>query len=322
MSQWSLLVDLLIVVFLSFCLWRGYKVGLLAASANLLGLIVSLLAAYAFYAPVASWLSNIWPIPPSLLNIFAFLLLAFVIDTLITGSILLLSKKMGPRLRSVTHPSWFAAGLGLANGLITVAYMTSIFSSLPIEHPMKVAVTQAVLARPLIDGLEQLGSPVQKLVTPAINELSQLFTIEPDSKEIVTLNFSSDSAFISLPDEQQMLKLLNQERAKQGLNELVLATDLRQVGRAHSLDMFKRGYFSHYSPEGLDPFDRIEAANIQYLAAGENLALAPTVDMAHTGLMNSPGHKRNILDPKYNKVGIGAYKDPRYGIIFTQVFSN
>lgn len=322
MSIWSLGVDVIILLFLSFCLWRGYKSGVLATSASLFGLVISLIAAYYLYDHLAHLLAQVWTIPTSLLNIFAFLLLAFVIDSLITGSILLLSRKAGQHIQLLTKPSWIGAMLGLVNGLITVAYIVSIFASLSIEHPTKLAVTQALLARPLISGLDHLGSPVQKLVTPALSDLSQLFTIEPDSKEIVQLNFSSENAYISIPDEQIMLQLLNKERQDRGLAALTLDTNLRQVGRQHSLDMFKRGYFSHYTPEGLDPFDRIEQAGITYLAAGENLALAPTVDMAHTGLMNSPGHKRNILDNKYHKVGIGAYKDPRYGIIFTQVFTD
>ncbi len=97
---------------------------------------------------------------------------------------------------------------------------------------------------------------------------------------------------------------------------------LRSVARAHSRDMFVRGYFSHYTPESKDPFDRLKDANIAYLAAGENLALAPTLPTAHTGLMNSPGHRRNILDPNYHRVGIGAYQSARYGMMFSQEFSN
>ena len=91
-----------------------------------------------------------------------------------------------------------------------------------------------------------------------------------------------------------MLELVNQERIKVGVRPVVMDESLRDLARDHSLDMYQRGYFSHFTPEGKDPFDRMEEHGISYLAAGENLALAPTVAMAHTGLMNSPGHKRNI----------------------------
>jgi uncharacterized protein YkwD len=97
---------------------------------------------------------------------------------------------------------------------------------------------------------------------------------------------------------------------------------LRKLARSHSLDMFQRGYFSHYTPDGLSPFDRMNAANIEYTYAGENLALAPSTDLAMQGLMNSPGHRANILNPNFNKIGIGAIDGGIYGIMFSQEFTN
>ena len=94
-----------------------------------------------------------------------------------------------------------------------------------------------------------------------------------------------------------MFSLVNEERAKFGVKVLVWDENLAKVGRNHAKDMFKRGYFSHFSPEGKDLGNRLDEADIDYLAAGENLALAPSVSRAHTGLINSPGHRRNILDP-------------------------
>ena len=97
---------------------------------------------------------------------------------------------------------------------------------------------------------------------------------------------------------------------------------MAKVGRNHSRDMFSRGYFSHYSPEGKDVGDRLDEAGIDYSAAGENLALAPTVSRANSGLINSLGHKRNILDPSFSKIGIGVVDGGVYGKMFTQVFTN
>jgi uncharacterized protein YkwD len=86
--------------------------------------------------------------------------------------------------------------------------------------------------------------------------------------------------------------------------------------------MFARGYFAHYSPEGTDPFQRMDAAGVKYRAAGENLALAQTVEMAHTNLMNSPGHKANILNPAYGRLGIGVLDGGYYGLMISQEFRN
>ncbi|MBV9988254.1 MAG: hypothetical protein JO301_11270, partial [Chitinophagaceae bacterium] len=64
------------------------------------------------------------------------------------------------------------------------------------------------------------------------------------------------------------------------------------------------------------------AAHIRYMAAGENLALARTPPMAHTGLMNSPGHRANILNRLYGRVGIGIIDGGRHGLMISQEFRN
>jgi uncharacterized protein YkwD len=66
----------------------------------------------------------------------------------------------------------------------------------------------------------------------------------------------------------------------------------------------------------------MDKANIKYMLAGENLALAPDVEIAHNGLMNSPGHRANILNSDYGKVGIGCMDGGMYGKMFSQEFTN
>ncbi len=86
--------------------------------------------------------------------------------------------------------------------------------------------------------------------------------------------------------------------------------------------MFEKGYFSHENLEGKSPFDRMEAAGIIFKVAGENLAYAATVDLAHNGLMRSPGHRANILEVDFGTVGIGVIDGGIYGKMFTQNFTN
>jgi uncharacterized protein YkwD len=86
--------------------------------------------------------------------------------------------------------------------------------------------------------------------------------------------------------------------------------------------MLRRGYFAHVTPEDKDPFDRIREANVRFLTAGENLALAPSLQMAHTGLMKSPGHRANILRPVFGRVGIGIMDGGFRGLMVTQNFRN
>jgi uncharacterized protein YkwD len=119
-----------------------------------------------------------------------------------------------------------------------------------------------------------------------------------------------------------MLSWVNAERIKAGLNTLKADPELTAVGREHSVDMFQQGYFSHVSPGGKGPFDRMRNDGVQFTNAGENIALAPTLDIAHNGLMHSPGHRANILRPEFGRLGIGIVDGGKYGLMISQEFRN
>src|SRR4030095_2519012 len=113
-------------------------------------------------------------------------------------------------------------------------------------------------------------------------------TAEPESDETVDLHFTVEDSKPRPDLEAKMLELVNEERIKKGLKPLKADPEMGQLARRHSRDMFTRGYFSHYTPEGKDPFDRMKANNIKFQSAGENLALGQTLTICHQGLMNSP----------------------------------
>ncbi|MCB9524231.1 MAG: CAP domain-containing protein [Myxococcales bacterium] len=106
---------------------------------------------------------------------------------------------------------------------------------------------------------------------------------------------------------------------------LTMNHTLRLAARLHSQDMATRGYFDHVTPDGRDPFDRMH--DIGFMGAqpwGENLAAgSPTAQAAVDGLMNSPGHCRNIMNAEYRVVGLGyAYGEANmYGHLWTQKFA-
>ncbi len=120
--------------------------------------------------------------------------------------------------------------------------------------------------------------------------------------------------------EQQMLNLVNQARQANGLSPLRAHTELTRLARVKSQDMINGNYFSHQSPTHGSPFDMIRNAGIGFQTAGENIAGNQSVDGAHTSLMNSPGHRANILSNEYNYIGIGIVSGGAYGNMFTQMF--
>jgi uncharacterized YkwD family protein len=132
---------------------------------------------------------------------------------------------------------------------------------------------------------------------------------------------SANTNTASLSDaEQQMLKLVNEARAQNNVPPLKIDTELSNVARTKAQDMIDNNYFSHNSPKYGSPFDMMKSFGIKYVQAGENIAGNQSVENAHNSLMNSPGHRKNILNPEYTHIGIGIRKGGPYGNMFTQMF--
>ncbi|HKD45564.1 MAG TPA: CAP domain-containing protein [Candidatus Angelobacter sp.] len=108
------------------------------------------------------------------------------------------------------------------------------------------------------------------------------------------------------PPEQQLFNLLNIERENAGVQDLIWEPKLAQAAQAHALKLADHQELSHrfWGEPELD--QRVGATGTRFNAVAENVALANTVEEAHLALMNSPGHRANIMNPKYNAVGIAV----------------
>ncbi|MFL8939098.1 SafA/ExsA family spore coat assembly protein [Rossellomorea oryzaecorticis] len=121
--------------------------------------------------------------------------------------------------------------------------------------------------------------------------------------------------------ERQVIDLTNQERQKAGLAPLQLDWQLSRVARYKSRDMRDTGYFAHRSPQYGSPFDMMKNFNVQYSSAGENIAVGQTSpEQVVREWMNSPGHRKNILNGTYTYIGVGYAKGGSYGTYWTQMF--
>jgi len=120
--------------------------------------------------------------------------------------------------------------------------------------------------------------------------------------------------------EYEMLEYVNEARRKAGVAPLKMDNKLVQIARLKSQDMVIKNYFDHTSPTYGSPFEMMSKFGVDYHYAGENLAGHYSVSGAHNALMNSPGHRRNILDPNFTHIGIGIVEGGPYGMMFTQMF--
>lgn len=117
-----------------------------------------------------------------------------------------------------------------------------------------------------------------------------------------------------------MLEYINHERKKIGLEPYIMDDALSNIATIKATDMSENNYFSHVSPTYGSPFEMMSQFGISYKIAGENIAGNNSVKNAHDAFMNSPGHKANILNKNYDKIGIGISEDKKYGYVYVQIF--
>ena len=113
--------------------------------------------------------------------------------------------------------------------------------------------------------------------------------------------------------EQEVVRLVNAERARYGLSALRIRSDLCSYARVKSQDMHDSGYFSHTSPNYGSPFDMMKQFGVTYAHAGENIAMGYSTPAAVVeAWMNSEGHRANILSASYTQIGVGYVPDGGY----------
>ncbi|MEX1052672.1 MAG: CvpA family protein [Patescibacteria group bacterium] len=314
-------IDLVFVVmFVYFVVTNS---GLVRTSIEIGGFILSLLVSYYLYPFAAIVFIKNFNIMPGIANVLGFFgiwTLFEVIYFFITVKFLrtegLINKKLDRNLGLFT---------GAVQAFIVFTLFISLIFALPVRGQVKQAVLDSKTGPFFISFSRSFESELKSVFGKAAEETLNFLTIKPDSTSSVDLGFSSkkQNLIVDQESEEIMVGFVNKEREGMGLSKLEIDTQLRSVSRDYAKQMLEYGFFSHVSAvDGSDAGDRVRSAGISYGILGENLAYAPDVYIAHQGLMNSPGHKKNILSPDYNKVGIGVIDAGIYGKMFVQLFSN
>lgn len=314
-------VDLLLaaVIFLAILAgwWRGFIIG----SLDLLAWAGSFVLGYTFYSYTAKWLAraftlDIWLLPLS------FVLTVIFFRLLIGLATRYIIRTIPERVNNSMVNKILGIIPGAINGVIYAVVIAALLLALPLKDSITDKTRDSRFAGELAMQSEWANRKLAPVFDEAVRQTMNSLTVHPKSNEKIALSFKYDKAEVRPLLEMQMLELVNKERTKAGLKPLKADPELAIVARAHSQDMFVRGYFAHVNPDGKDPFDRMKAANVSFRTAGENLALAQTLEIAHTNLMNSPGHRANILNPAFGRLGIGILDGGYYGLMVSQEFRN
>ena len=167
------------------------------------------------------------------------------------------------------------------------------------------------------------GESMWKIATKYQVGLSEIKTANP---QIINYDLIYPGQVINIPTvdstvtsyEQEVIRLVNDIRAENGLKVLTYDWELARVARYKSQDMKDNKYFSHTSPVYGTPFQMIKNFGISYRSAGENIAKGyATPQAVVNGWMNSSGHRANILNANYTHIGVGYVSGGNY---WTQMF--
>ena len=315
-------VDVAVLMLVGVAIWIGYRSGFVATMYSLATWVLAAAAAIAFTGPASGLLETLAHVPKPLASSLGFVVVIVAVETLFTFTGRLAIRPIVALIRrSPVNVPERALGIvpSVVRTLFVLAVAVTALVSLPVGSDVKAAVETS-----------RFGRAVSAQVAASQPQLQALSAQLGGVPLLVTKIGEDETEKLDLPDglqlaadpvaERQLFDLVNEERTQRGLAALVLDVRLVPVARAHSEEMFRLKYFSHQSPTSGSPFDRLKAAGITYSRAGENLAYAQSVAVAHQGLMESPGHRENILRAEWKRIGIGVISAGAYGKMVTQLF--
>jgi uncharacterized protein YkwD len=316
------LIDILLVLIVLLAVWAGWAKGFIYGITDLLIWLGSLLMGFFVYQYAGEFLRGlfpslgVWTLPLGfvLTIIFSRILFSFILYRFV---------RTAPK---EAHQTVANRAFGILPGVITgsiyAAIVAALLLSVPVWNGLAKEARESKIANQLGVQVAWLDEKFSPIFGAAAKEAMNRIMVKPESDETVDLHYTVQNPKVRADLETQMLALVNKERTERGIRPVKGDAEMTFVARDHSKDMFARGYFSHYTPEQKDPFDRMKRAGVKFLTAGENLALGRTLKICHEGLMNSPGHKANILNPAFGRLGIGIMDGGIYGLMISQEFRN
>lgn len=315
-------IDLIILVVLFYFMSEAFKYGFWIILADFFGFLFSLIFSLWGYMYVSQFLRSNFSLSHSLSNALGFLVTASLLESIIGFFLTKVVRKIPYKFFKKPWDNFAAVFPSLGQGLVLVSFILTLFVGFPVSPKIKSDIFSSKIGGKLVKETAGIESRLKDIFGGLIEDSLTYLTVKPESYESIAINVYEKKLSVDELSEKEMFSLVNQERKKVGLPELTWKIELVLVARAHAKDMWEREYFGHLSPEGEDVGDRLDEALISYQLAGENLALAPSLQTAHTGLMNSEGHRKNILNLEFKRIGIGVIDNGVFGKMFVQIFTD
>ena len=216
----------------------------------------------------------------------------------------------------------------LTLGVVTVATASSIVPVSALSHKGYTKLNNKSVVYLYINGVKYKlptnpNCPIKPELKPEDNNSNNSgSTNKPEAKPENNNNNNSGSTTGQFAAYQkEVVDLVNVERTKRGLSSLTLDSKVSNVATIKSQDMINKNYFDHNSPTYGSPFDMMKQFGVSYRAAGENIAMGQrSPKEVVTAWMNSEGHRKNILNSSFTKIGVGVAQKSNGTLYWTQMF--
>jgi len=299
--------------------------GFIQTSVEILGFFLSLIFSYLLYPYFSPFYIKKLGVLPGYSNVMAFFTVWFIFEFVYFFTSYFVLKRVFKKIGNLKTDKILGVFMGAVQSLVVFTFFISLVFALPVRGQVKKSVLDSKTGVFFVSFSRSFESGLKEVFSQAAQETLNFLTVKPDSKSSVSLDFKAplNSLIVDEDSESVLTALVNSERVRIGLNALSIKNDLRDVARDYAKQMFEFGFFSHTSLiDGTNAGDRVDKKNISYRVLGENLAFAPDSYIAHQGLMNSEGHRKNILSPDFRHIGIGIVDAGIYGKMFVQLFSD
>lgn len=155
--------------------------------------------------------------------------------------------------------------------------------------------------------------------TPDAPETNTPDTSTPGDSDVNVPNQPGTDAE-ELTFAHQVVKLVNEERAKAGLSALTIDVNVEAAAQVRANEI--KQSFSHTRPNGSQFSTALKEQGVSYRGAGENIAWGQkSPEAVMQAWMNSDGHRANILNAQFTKIGVGYYQDANGTNYWTQLFT-
>ena len=320
------ILDVVILLLLAWFAIAGIRRGFVLSIFDVIALVVTIVLATKTFHLAGGLIATQFGVSPLLSDLLGFGAVMAVGEILrIIGSALI-TAALRPLFFALPPLGYLNSLAGLVPGALRGLGYASValiaLESIPFSSGLHAQVAQSPVASTVLDLVGQASPSFQDTLSVLVDGKT---SGAPDPTLSLASHVPFPSGIDSSPDpsaEGQIFAMTNLARTQAGLPPLTLDSNLSVVARIHSVEMFQLAYFSHDSPIYGSPSERLQRAGISFRLSGENIAYAPTIPMAFSGLMKSAEHRDNILATGFHRIGIGVAQAGIWGYMITEDFAD